>query len=304
MSAPSSVPATTTDPLHAAANRDSASPLQVGVVIAAAILIFIISVLYAFFRRVPRVRACLRDFDVFYDLTHYIREGANRTRHARALGGFFSVVALVVMVALVSIAVIEYALVPTYDRSLSPEAAPLHPVGLYNFSLVVYGAPSCDSPVITGPSETQLRGASSRGWAVSSIDGSCAMYWSCAACVYDSSALTTSFTLSGPNIYAAGMQYSLTFPAFSSAADGSSVNGAPFMLIGTLFPTPSVSSVFRGPTPTQISISLVSVVLRSSPPQVGTFAQPISLAPGSQANAVTAPFLPFFFCAPPPPPFL
>ena len=293
ISAPTSAsPTTTTDPLHASTNRDSAGPLEMGVAIGCSVTILIIGVLYAVFRRVPRVKACLRDLDVFYDLVHHIGEGGNQTRQSRGIGGFFSVVALLVMVALVSVAIIEYALVPTYVRSLSPEAAPFQPVGLFNFSLRIYGAPSCDSPAIQGPSAVQLQGASSEGWdAFPDDDSSCTMYWSCTTCIYDSSVLTVSFAVSDPNIYAAGMEYSLTFPAFSSSADGNGVGGgggAPFVLTGSIFPTPRVSSVFRGADPTHISVSLVPVVLRSSPPQVGTFAQPIAVTPGSQANGVRA----------------
>jgi len=289
---------TTTDPLDATIQLGSVSStsLQIGVAVTAAILIFIMTILYTFFRREPRVKALLRALDLFYDLVHRIPEGAPQMRRSRGLGGFFSVVALVVLLALVSVAIIQYQLVPNYTRSLSPKAAPLSPVGIFNFSLTLYGAPGCDAPVIDGPTSAQLLGTSAQGWRLDR-DGSCRMFWACATCVFVSSVLTTSFTLVDPNAYAAALEYSMTFPGFATASDGSSSSGssgsAPFVLSDSLRPDAPLDSVFRGSSPIRISVSLVPVVLRSSPPQVGTFAQLIGVVPGSQVNGVRAFFLSF-----------
>ena len=288
MTVPPSIGAATvssTDPLDTSINGSvSATAVQIGVAVTAAILILILAVLYALFRRVRRVRLLLRELDVFYDLVHYIQEGAPQSRLSRGLGGFFTVIALIVMVTLVSIALIEYVLVPSYNRSLSPKASPFQPVGLFNFSLVLYSAPACQWPIIVGPTDSQLQGASAHGWQLQA-DGTCTMYWSCTACVSTSAVLTTSFTLTDPSVYAAGMDYGLTFPGFAPLGQGSV--GAPFMLSSSLWPASPLDSVFRGSSPTEISISLVPVVLRSSPAEVGTFAQLIGVTPGPQVNAVT-----------------
>ncbi len=188
-------------------------------------------------------------------------------RRHRTLGGFFSIVALFLVAGLLSIAVVEYKLVPTYSRSLSPQAPPFPPVGRFNFSVQLHSAPACDSPIIDGPTTAQLQGVHSQAWRLDS-DGSCSMYWACDNCVLTSSLpFTASFALTDPNVYAAGMDYSLTFPGFT-ATPGSGSDNAPFVLTSSLWPSQPFVSVFRGDLATQISVSLVPVVLRSAPPQV------------------------------------
>ena len=277
------------NPLDASLNRDSVKAVTTQIVVAvmAAVLIVLILVLYTFFRRVPRVKALLRDFDIFYDLVHYVREGAPQSRESRALGGLFSVLALVVMVLLLSVAIIQYWLVLTYIRSVSPNAAPFQPVGIFNFSMRLYSAPACQSPNIQGPTSAQLQGIRSQGWQLHP-DRSCSMYWDCANCEFIASTLTTSFTMTDPNVYAAGMDYTLTFPGFSTSAAGSGIT-PPFVLSSLLWTDSPLLSVFRGSSATEIGVSLVPVVVRTSTPEVGTFAQLIGVVPGSQVNGVTLP---------------
>jgi len=111
------------------------------------------------------------------------------------------------------------------------------------------------------------------------------MFWACASCALASSSLTTTFAVTNDNSYAAAIEFSVTLPSYTSSSTTAG-SGQTFSLTSMLLPSPPGVALFRGPFASEISLSLVPVVVDESR-LVGTFAQLVSAVSGSQVNLTT-----------------
>lgn len=265
---------------------NAALKAQLAVGIIAISFMLLAGVFYFVSRRRTSVKECLLQLDA-YQTQHYFPLGSSGVRKRKALGGLFTVFAICGLVTLCAVLIIQSQLNLQHSQGISPRSPPFAPVGLFNFSVRLVGAAGCQNAQISGPASGAVRGQATSGNQANS-DGSLALFWACASCSATSSEFTISFGSSDAMCYAAALEFSASFPGYTTSASSQSAT-SPFLLSGALVPSQPYSTVFRGQaSPTQLEFSTVPCYVHDGPQYVGSFAQLINVVPGPQANAVSA----------------
>ena len=228
------------------------------------LLIVIISVIYFYYRKRDSVKKAFKVMDIIYDTDHYTVLGEPIIRREKAIGAYFTILAIAVILILLSLSLVGFVYDKQYIRGVVPISPPFRPKGQFGISVVFVGAVDCTDSNITLPSIDGFVTAKTN-----SIDnGFCSSSWECSDCTFVAPSLTTSFSINGPYSYASGIKYSVMFPAFVDQYGNRM--GEPFILSGSVIPTDPMNNVFRG-GPSAIDISMIPVTFKHQ--YVGSRAQ-------------------------------
>lgn len=241
------------------------------------------------------IRSCLESFDLFFQLQHYTTSGNSIVKHATKLGGYFSLLTLLLVTGIITSTLLQYFQGFQVNKGIAPDAARFQPTGTILLQAKLYGVSSgCQiaSMTMDNPSSTSSPPSFQVGHLDPDDTTACVLKWNCGdTCSLLDAQLGVTMTLSESDAAASAITFQVQVPGFTKSPTLPNV-AAPFTLTSSLLPPIPLMSVFRStsnnPAPSTISVSLLPVSIDySTPSEIGSFAQLVSLVPGPTVNETT-----------------
>jgi hypothetical protein len=255
-------------------------------------IVLLSSAVFFVVRRIPSVKSTLRIFDGL-DTDHWIAEGEVVRRKPRALGGFFTLMAALVILCIMGMTLMDYVYTVTFTKTVEPASGQYQPVGRIHVALRLFGSPVCAAMRPQNDSFVE------EGWSIEAIEGvrllspgsrvhvaflgdaeadACRLEWTCEPlCAMATSSLTVRLSSSVVGMYASGGEYTVETPGYLSSGGAGSVAGSvgsgaadetaaeTFALRGSLLPDGAMWHVLApSEVPSVVDVIVTPVVIATA----------------------------------------